>query len=164
MDKKFKFAINVLAYQLSINYMTSWQGQNLLIDRYWYKLLDSIDFDELEQFFNKCCTEENLRPDYYNLNQALISAQNEWRVEMMTATTNHIAYDFANFDVPYNSTLVKWNYDLHVMEFIDYSLFLEIIHKYITQTIVSFFIMNNSKEFFKRYYSNPRNPGHLLVL
>ena len=43
---------------------------------------------------------------------------------MMTAAANNIAYDFANFDVPYKSTLVKWNDNLRVMEFIDYSLFL----------------------------------------
>ena len=59
--------------------------------------------------------------DDYNLNQALLSARNEWRVEMMTAAANNIAYDFASFDVPYNSTLVTWNDNLRVMEFIDYS-------------------------------------------
>ena len=124
MDENFKFVINVFAYQLSRKYMTSWQGQIVLIDRYWDQLLDSIDFDELAEFFNKCCKEENLRPDEYNLNQALLSSRNEWRVEMMTAAANNIAYDFANIDVPYNHTLVTWNDNLRVMEFIDYSLFL----------------------------------------
>ena len=124
MDEQFKFVINVFAYQLSRKYMASWHGQIVLIDRYWDKLLDSIDFDELTKFFEKVCKAENLQPDDYNLNQALLYARNEWRIEMMTAAANNIAYDFANFDVPYNITLVRWNEDLRVMDFIDYSLFL----------------------------------------
>ena len=109
MDEQFKCVINVFAYQLSRKYMTSWQGQIVLIDRYWDQLLDSIDFDELAEFFNKCCKEENLRPDEYNLNQALLSARNEWRVEMMTAAANDIAYDFANIDVAYFAPLYIFN-------------------------------------------------------
>ena len=83
MDEQFKFVINVFAYQLSRKYMTSWHGQIVLIDRYWDILLDSIDFDELTKFFEKVCKAENLQPDDYDLNQALLYARNELRIEMM---------------------------------------------------------------------------------
>ena len=75
------------------------------------------------QFFNNWGKEGNLRHDDYNLNQALLFAQIEWRVKIMTAADIKFAYDFVYFNVIYNSPLVTLNDNLGVMEFIDYSLF-----------------------------------------
>lgn len=123
MDEIFKFAIDVIAYEKARHFMTSWQGQVVLIDQYWNRLLDSIDLTELTEMFNRYCEPEDLPSADYNLLEALARAKNEWRVEMMTAAANNIAFDFASYDVPYKTELVKWNDNLRVMEFVDYALF-----------------------------------------
>ena len=124
MDETFKFVVDVFVYEKARFFMTSWQGQVVLIDQYWNTVLDSIGLHELREFFNNCCEKENLPAEEYNLFEALTRAKNEWRVEMMTAAANNLAYDFTDYEVPYQSKLVKWNENLRVMEFIDPSLFL----------------------------------------